>query len=246
MKYQHENDTNKFVELFSEFTGISKKKLIDFLKDNTVHNLLNHPFSLQGITEKQREKIESLKILNKLCRNFEIFKEKYTLVSSDICGEYHVNLFKNKDKESFVLTLADSQNNVIKSITVQQGTINESPVYPREIVKLALMYDASQVFLAHNHPGGSLKPSNSDIEITKRISAALRTVNIPVTDHIIVSDDKFYSFAEHGLSHHFVSSVFEKPSAYKSVRDKISEAKKKAAKQDNAKNHNHKSIDKER
>ena len=108
------------------------------------------------------------------------------------------------------------------------------------------MYDASQVFLAHNHPGGSLMPSNSDIEITKRISAALRTVNIPVTDHIIVSDDKFYSFAEQGLSHHFVSSVFEEPSAYKSVRDKISEAKNKAAKQDNAKNHNHKSIDKER
>ena len=122
MKYNHEKWYNQLLKLhFLNLQDWNTKKLIDFLKDNTVHNLLNHPFSLQGITEKQREKIESLKILNKLCRNFEIFKEKYALVSTDTCGEYHVNLFKNKDKESFVLTLADSQNNVIKSITVQQA-----------------------------------------------------------------------------------------------------------------------------
>jgi len=72
-------------------------------------------------------------------------------------------------------------------------------VYPREIVKSALLYDSSSVILAHNHPGGSLAPSPEDVAVTKLIGDALATLKIDIVDHIIVGDDKFISFCEKGL-----------------------------------------------
>lgn len=70
----------------------------------------------------------------------------------------------------------DAQNRVNYAALVHEGTINEAPVYPRLIVEAALRHQAN--ILAHNHPGGSLQPSNADIEVTKKISAALEPISI--------------------------------------------------------------------
>jgi DNA repair protein RadC len=72
-------------------------------------------------------------------------------------------------------------------------------IYPRLVVETVLRYNANSVILAHNHPGGSLKPSAPDVEVTKRIRDALRTISVSVVDHIIASGSKYYSFAENGL-----------------------------------------------
>ena len=82
---------------------------------------------------------------------------------------------------------------------VHEGTINESPVYPRLIVETALRHKANSVILAHNHPGGSLNPSKADVDATRRIAAALEAISIKVVDHIIVCGGKYVSFAERGL-----------------------------------------------
>ena len=71
--------------------------------------------------------------------------------------------------------------------------------YPRNIVEIALRHQAAKVILAHNHPGGSLKPSQADMGITKIIKNALGAISIDVVDHIIVAGDKYFSLAEKGL-----------------------------------------------
>ena len=79
------------------------------------------------------------------------------------------------------------------------GTLNEAAVYPREIAEKALRCHAAQVILAHNHPSGSMEPSQADRQITKTIREALWLLEIKVLDHLIITRHGYFSFAEHGL-----------------------------------------------
>ena len=101
--------------------------------------------------------------------------------------------------EKFGMACLDNQNKLIGLHIVTEGTINEMAIYPREIAVRALLNNASSVIIFHNHPGESTKPSNSDIEATKKIKQALDTLNIKLIDHIILTTDKHTSFAEKGL-----------------------------------------------
>ena len=125
--------------------------------------------------------------------------DKPVLSSSSKAGEYAISLFAGRTYEAFFLICMDAQNRVIHADLVHEGTINEAPVYPRMIVEAALRHKANSVVLAHNHPGGGLQPSNADIEVTQRITAALETISISIIDHIIVAGNKYVSFAEKGL-----------------------------------------------
>ncbi len=125
--------------------------------------------------------------------------DKPVLNSSSKAGEYAVSLFAGRTYEAFFVICLDAQNRVNYSALVHEGTINEAPVYPRVIVEAALRHQANSVILAHNHPGGTLQPSSADLEITKRIVAALEAISINVTDHIVVAGDRYISFAEKGL-----------------------------------------------
>ena len=93
----------------------------------------------------------------------------------------------------------DAQNRVNHAALVHEGTINEAPVYPRLIVENALRHQANSVILAHNHPGGSLKPSDADIKVTKNIKSALEAISIKVYDHIIVAGDQYVSLLQEKL-----------------------------------------------
>jgi DNA repair protein RadC len=101
--------------------------------------------------------------------------------------------------EVFYCMFLNSQHRLIAGEEMFRGTINQTAVYPREIVKRALYHNAAAVVLSHNHPSGSLEPSNSDHLLTKGIIAALGTVDIRVLDHIIVGGMQTFSFAEKGL-----------------------------------------------
>ncbi|SHF06214.1 JAB domain-containing protein [Alkalibacter saccharofermentans] len=124
--------------------------------------------------------------------------EKPLLNSSTKAGQYAVSLFTGLKYEAFYIICLDSQNKASHAAKVHEGTINEAPVYPRLIVETALRHQANSVILSHNHPGGSLKPSNADIEVTKRIISAMEAISIKVVDHIIVAGELYYSFAENG------------------------------------------------
>ncbi len=125
--------------------------------------------------------------------------EKPVLNSSSRAGEYAVTLFAGRTYEAFFVICLDSQSRLNYAALVHEGTINEAAVYPRLIVEAALRHQANSVILAHNHPGGSLKPSFADLDVTKRIKTALEAISVGVVDHIIVAGDGYYSFAEKGV-----------------------------------------------
>jgi DNA repair protein RadC len=120
-----------------------------------------------------------------------------TLSKPEYAGEYAIKLFYGKHYEHFYLICLNSQNKINHAAVVQKGTLNEVPVYTRIIVELALRHKAHSVILTHNHPGGSLVPSQDDINITNAVKAALDTINIKVNDHIIVAGNKYISLKQH-------------------------------------------------
>jgi len=101
--------------------------------------------------------------------------------------------------ESFSVMFLDNQNRLLSLKELFRGTVNQAAVYPREVVKAALHFNAAAVILAHNHPSGITTPSEADKHITERLKAALELVDIRTLDHFIVGEGVPYSFAEHGL-----------------------------------------------
>jgi len=93
----------------------------------------------------------------------------------------------------------DTLNKVIGCVEIAKGTIDKAPIYPRLVVEKALQYNAASVILTHNHPGGNLQPSQSDMKVTKFLMDVLEKVEVIVTDHIIACGDKTVSFAEKKL-----------------------------------------------
>jgi DNA repair protein RadC len=101
--------------------------------------------------------------------------------------------------EQFRVLYLDKKNMIIQDELQEIGTVDHTPVYPREIVKRALYLEASNIILVHNHPSGNTKPSQADIDMTKRIIQACHTVGITVHDHVIISSKSHFSFKTHGL-----------------------------------------------
>jgi len=132
-------------------------------------------------------------------------KEKSTLyagrkVSSPQAGYSLVKDFlENLDREALVVVALNSQNEPNNLSIASLGTLDSSPVHPREILKTAVISNASSILVAHNHPGNSMLPSPADQDATQRIGDACRTMGIDLLDHIIVGEGQYYSFKEHGL-----------------------------------------------
>jgi DNA repair protein RadC len=176
------------------------------------HRLLNKYGTLESLFDASPEDLMQkggvtpntaifLSMVPQLARKYMLIKQgkRPVLDSSVKAGNYVISLFIGKNYEAFYVICLNSQNKINHTALVHEGTINEAPVYPRLIVETALRYKASSVILAHNHPGGSLKPSNADIEVTKKICNALKTISINVIDHMICAGNAYFSFAEQGL-----------------------------------------------
>ncbi|WP_419785608.1 RadC family protein [Pseudodesulfovibrio sp.] len=103
-----------------------------------------------------------------------------------------------KSTEEFWAAFVDTKNRLIAWEQVSKGTINATPVFPREIVATALRLDAAGVILAHNHPGGDPTPSVEDVLLTEKIRDSAEGLDIRILDHIVVTDQSYYSFNEHG------------------------------------------------
>lgn len=103
------------------------------------------------------------------------------------------------DHEVFGVIFLDAQNRLIEFRRMFAGTLTQTSVYPREIVKAALKVNAATVVLTHNHPSGTVMPSRADQALTQTLRSALALVDVRVMDHIVVSASDTYSFAERGL-----------------------------------------------
>jgi len=122
--------------------------------------------------------------------------DKITLKNPKATGEYSINLFVGEQVECFYVLCLDSGHRVNQTCLISRGTVDEVPVFVRELVRKVLEYQAAKVILVHNHPGGTIKPSLSDNALTTRIRDALQLIDVYVTDHIIVADNKYFSYAQ--------------------------------------------------
>ena len=105
----------------------------------------------------------------------------------------------DEDIERFRILFLDIKNTLIKDELQQRGTVNHTPVYPREVVKRALELGASALILVHNHPSGSAEPSRADIEMTNRIREVAGGMGVTLHDHIIIARAGTASFRSLGL-----------------------------------------------
>jgi DNA repair protein RadC len=108
-------------------------------------------------------------------------------------------LLHNREHEVFVVVLLDAQNRVFATEELFRGTLTQTSVYPREVVKLALRHNAAAVIFAHNHPSGVAEPSQADQLLTTSLKQALALVDIKVLDHFIIAGTAALSFSERGL-----------------------------------------------
>jgi len=130
---------------------------------------------------------------------FKRFERSCYLTSPESTRRYLTTHFADKTREVFSLIFLDTQHGVLGIEDLFTGTIDSASVYPREIVKAALSYDAAAVILAHNHPCGTAEPSTAHQHITTRIKTALETIDIRVLDHLVIGGTVTVSFAERGL-----------------------------------------------
>lgn len=113
--------------------------------------------------------------------------------------QYLLQKLRDFPSEVFGALLLDSQNRVIRYDHLFFGGLNNTAVYPREVVKHVLRHNAASVIFAHNHPSGVAEPSQADVQITQKLSQALATIDVKVLDHMVIGDGNVESLAERGL-----------------------------------------------
>jgi DNA repair protein RadC len=132
-------------------------------------------------------------------RQAQASREKAVITSSGDVAQYLQILLKDYRHEVFAVLFLNRANKINHFQIISQGGITGTVADPRIILKRALEEDAVSLILCHNHPSGSLKPSRADEELTGKIKEAARYFDIRVLDHLIVSEDGYYSFADEGL-----------------------------------------------
>lgn len=153
------------------------------------------PTCIQRLEPRARRLVErALKVLE----DSAVYRTE--AMSSPGAVRAHLKLrFAGLTHEEFHTLWLDAQNRLIAADRLFTGTLTQTSVYPREVVKAALAHNAAAVILAHNHPSGMAEPSGADTLLTNALKAALAVVDVRVLDHIIVAGNGTLSFAERGL-----------------------------------------------
>ncbi|OIN97370.1 MAG: hypothetical protein AUJ48_00140 [Deltaproteobacteria bacterium CG1_02_45_11] len=112
--------------------------------------------------------------------------------------DYLYHSIRDRSQECFKALFLDAQNKIISTETLFKGTLTGSSVYPREVVQAALNHHAAALIFAHNHPSGNPEPSPEDVAITRQLVFACRVMGMTVHEHLIIGDNRFFSFADSG------------------------------------------------
>jgi DNA repair protein RadC len=135
-----------------------------------------------------------VKMANYLSRQF--LKKGTDLTSPERCFSYLQTILQDREHEVFGVIFLDQQNRVICFEEMFKGTLSQAIVYPREIAKLTLQFNAAAVILFHNHPSGIPTPSQSDISLTHKIKQTLSLIEVRTLDHVILGLEGYVSLAD--------------------------------------------------
>ena len=190
----HNGSKNKTaVDLGKEILKLGKDNLVELGK-LSVKDLMK----IKGIGEAKAITIVAALELGRRRQSSASLEKAIVSSSSDIANYLHIAL-KDYYHEVFAVIFLNRSNKVNHFQIVSEGGITGTVADPRIILKKALEQNAVSIILCHNHPSGSLRPSRADEELTTKIKEAAKFLDIRVLDHIIVSDDGYYSFADEGL-----------------------------------------------
>ncbi|MBI4292451.1 MAG: DNA repair protein RadC [Betaproteobacteria bacterium] len=151
-----------------------------------------------GLGPAKRSELQAVLELARRALKEEMVRSS-ALSSPHSVREYLRLSLAGRDHEVFVALLLDAQHRLIACEELFRGTLSQTSVYPREVVKTALACNAAAVIFAHNHPSGVAEPSGADELLTRTLKSALALVDIQVLDHFIVTGSTAMSFAERGL-----------------------------------------------
>ena len=162
------------------------------------HGSLVSLFATGAIDREMHPRIAAARELVKRVLKEEL-KRGAMLSSPAAVREYLRLLLIGKEYEVFVVIFLDAQNRMIEAEELFRGTLTQTSVYPREVVKRALYHNAGAVIFGHNHPSGVAEPSHADETLTQALKQALALVDVRVLDHFVVAGSGVTSFAERGL-----------------------------------------------
>ncbi|MDO9150545.1 MAG: DNA repair protein RadC [Methylotenera sp.] len=187
--------------------GVTGKSAVDLARD-----LLNQFGSLNGIfAASERElsqvhgigssKYVQLQAIFEMSRRAlnEQLQQRDVFQSPQQVRDYLVLKLGALTREVFMVLFLDAQNRLTAAEELFSGTLTQTSVYPREVVKRAIYHNAASVIFAHNHPSGTTQQSAADEQLTQQLKQALALVDVRVLDHFIVAGNQTLSFAERGL-----------------------------------------------
>ena len=160
--------------------------------------LLNESQPSNDLQPKVRTKLQVAKELVRRSL-LETLRQRDVLSSPASVRDYLRMTLTGRDYEVFVVLFLDAQNRVIAPEEMFRGTLTQTSVYPREVVKRSLFNNAAAVIFAHNHPSGVAEPSHADELLTQSLKQALALVDVRVLDHFVIAGSCVMSFAERGL-----------------------------------------------
>ena len=152
---------------------------------------------IKGIGEKRAVKIAAMFALARRRNESEVICKNKISKSQDAFEIFH-SLMGDLPYEEFWLLLLNRANRVVRKVKISEGGISGTVVDPKKIFQICLEQHATSIILGHNHPSGAVTPSEADNKITKKIKDCGLLLDVAVLDHIIVGDDRFYSFADEG------------------------------------------------
>ena len=206
---RHGADALSDAELLAIFlrVGVAGKSAVDLARE-----MLKQFGGLQGVFSVSLQEFTNIKGLGaskyaQLQSVMELAKralveqmaQRDALATPESVSEYLCMQIGQQSREQFYVLFLDAQNRLIQAECLFQGTLTQTSVYPREVVKRVLQHNAASVIFAHNHPSGIATPSEADKRLTQVLKNALNLVDVRVLDHFVVAGNDTYSFAQMGL-----------------------------------------------
>nr|VFJ46604.1 MAG: DNA repair protein RadC [Candidatus Kentron sp. DK]VFJ46757.1 MAG: DNA repair protein RadC [Candidatus Kentron sp. DK] len=185
------------------------------------HRLLQRFGSLSGVLEADPADLAAveevgertavfLSLIPAVTRRYfhdRVTRNRPRLDNPDRVAEYFIPLMAGRPEEVFYVLCLDTQCRPLYLALLGEGTVKGAYVHPRHVVETAIRHRAASVILAHNHPGGSSRPSSLDKNFTYRLIQALGAIDIKVLDHVIVAGEDVYSFARHGILPNYMAPM---------------------------------------
>ncbi len=191
--------------IFAHDDNLAVNLLSDFFGDRAVRVYIEHGSSLANIVAAARDSRDpGMRTLAQAvaiaeAAAIEQAAERDALDSPDAIRQFLQLRFAGQSYESFVVLFLDTHNRLLAAEEAFRGTLGQTAVYPREIVRRALRHNAASIICSHCHPSGVCEPSRADQFLTDTLIAVLRNIDVRVLDHIIIAGGRWMSFAQNGL-----------------------------------------------